>query len=77
MDEILLCRPFLRKTGFDLKSHLREVASQLHENHYGDLNPDETKVSSATNQGLRYDVADDPISLPDSAGASIDVDSRE
>ncbi|PXF46057.1 hypothetical protein BWQ96_04157 [Gracilariopsis chorda] len=78
MDGVLLGRPFLQKIGFDVQSHLRRVASDLHDKAYCELNPGTIKMASSTYRGLRYDfVAYDPIPLPESVDASIGLDQRD
>ena len=78
MDEVLLGRPLLKKLGFDLKSHLDTVGISLHGRSFDELNEADVKMSKISYNGMRYDsVGDDPIELPEGAGAHIGVDKRE
>lgn len=75
MDEILLGRPFLRRIGFDLKSHLRTVATSLHDKDYSEIDSGKMKLSATRYRGFRYDsISDDPISITESVGASMGID---
>ena len=75
MDEIFLGRPLLKKLGFDLKSHLESVGQVVNEKSFEEPNTGAILLTRAKFTGMRYNsVDDDPIALPEAAGANIGLD---
>ena len=84
MEEILLGRPLLKCLGFDLETHLAKIRTQFDDVDIGNLMNESLESSLggqgkfsrfASYTGLRYaTIEDDPINLPEAAGASIGTD---
>ena len=78
MNEVILGRSFLQKIGFNLDNHLTKVSSRINGKQFEHLNEDEVKISAINYSGMQYNsVADDPIELPPTVGASFGEDNPE